>query len=424
MRIPNWMAGLLAALLVSTAGAVPARADSAATVLRQMTSEGKLAEGLTTFEERVKRDPQDQEAKFSLGILKFLKAVEGLAADQYRFGLGSGIRQQLNVPLFREILENPNPAKVRYQDVREMLLRFEKGLAEAEKTLATVDTSNVKLEFRPGLIQLDLNGDGQATEEESFWKLASQADRGLAREDAAKFVIQADGGDVHWLRGYCHFLMAFVDFTTAHDYRELFERCGHLFYPDVDTPHTWIKGEPRPSDFFSFPNFADLVAAIHLINFEVIEPGRMQAAHHHLLVMIEQSRESWKRIEAETDDDAEWIPNPKQMNTAVRLPVTVNREVITGWHNVLDEVEALLTGKKLVPFWRGDVKVAEATGHGLGVNLKKVFLEPKRFDLVMWVSGTGAQPYLQEGEISTAETWNRLTRVFQGEFFGFAIWFN
>jgi len=389
-----------------------------------VTADGKIAEGMTEFEERIKRDPQDQEARFALGILKFLRAVEGLTADQYRFGLGSGIRQRITIPLFHEILDNPNPAKVRYQDVRAMLAKFSKGLAEAEQTLATVDTTDVKLEFRPGVIRLDLNGDGRGTEEESFWKLASQVNRGLAREDAEKFVIQADGGDVHWLRGYCHFLMALCDFSAAYDYRELFERCGHLFYPDVETPHTWLKGEPKSNEMFSFQDIADVVAAIHLINFDVIEPVRMETAHKHLLAMIEQSRESWKRIDAETDDDAEWIPNPKQMNTAAQLPVTVSREVITGWHNVLDEAEAVLTGQKLVPFWRGDVKVAQATGHGLGVNLKKVFLEPKRFDLVMWVSGTGAQPYLEEGNLSTQEAWDRLTRVFRGEFFGFAIWFN
>lgn len=399
-----------------------ARGSSAAIVLQQMTSEGRLKEGVTSLEERIKDDPKDQEARFALGILKFLQAVERLASDQYRFGLGSGIREQIRLPLFHEVLDNPKPQKVRYEDMRAMLLRFSHGLAEAERALAAVDTADVKLEFRPGLVRLDINGDGQAGDEESFWKLFAQVNPAVRRESAEQFVIQADGGDVHWLRGYCHFLMALCDFTTAYDYRELFVRCGHLLYPDVETPHKWIKNEPRSNDVFRFQNLADYVAAIHLINFEVLEPIRMETAHAHLLSMIEQSRESWKRIEAETDDESEWLPNPRQKNSAIGMPI--NTTLIEGWQKVLDEIEAILNGRKLVPFWRGDVAGAEAAGRGLGVNLKKVFLKPERFDLVMWISGTGAQPFLEEGDLSTQESWNRLTRVFGGEFFGFAVWFN
>ncbi len=92
-------------------------------------------------------------------------------------------------------------------------------------------------------------------------------------------------------------------------------------------------------------------------------------------------------------------------------------------------MEDLLEGRKLIPFWRdydqtlfgtrGDVP---ATGRG--VNMKRFFEEPTRFDLVLLVQGTAALPYLEQGDLSRPETWNNLTRVFQGQFFGFAIWFN
>lgn len=418
---------LLAVAAIATVfvlgGTAPAQADSAGVVLRQLTSEGKLKEAAILFAERAKDDPSDQEAKFAAGIVRFLQAVQELAATQYHYGLGSGLRQRINAPLFHEVLENPKPHKVRYQDLREMLVKLSKSLAEAEAMLAKVDaTKDFKLEFRPGLVALDINGDGVASEEEAFWKLCAAAGAPVTAENADAFVIQADGGDVLWLRGYCHFLMAFADILVAHDERELFERCGHLLYADVDTPHTWIKTEPRPSDSFHFNNIADVVAFVHLMNFEVIDKERLFTAHRHLLEMVQLSRESWKLYEAETDDDHEWIPNPKQTSTVTGMRVT--REIVTGWHDVLDEIEAILTGKKLVPFWRGDVEATRRTGRGLGVNLKKVFLEPTRFDVVMWVSGTGAQPFLEEGEVSGEEAWNRLTRVFQGEFFGFAIWFN
>ncbi len=90
--------------------------------------------------------------------------------------------------------------------------------------------------------------------------------------------------------------------------------------------------------------------------------------------------------------------------------------MIEDWHVFLDEADALLDGRKLIPFWRGD--------GSQGVNLQRVFLEPTRFDLVMWIQGTGAAPYLESGELTSADTWRQLQRTFQGNFWGFAIWFN
>ena len=90
--------------------------------------------------------------------------------------------------------------------------------------------------------------------------------------------------------------------------------------------------------------------------------------------------------------------------------------MVAGWHDFLNEAEALLLGEKLVPFWRGD--------GAKGVNLKRAFDEPRTFDLVLWIQGTAAQPYLEDGQLTTKETWVRLQGVFRGEFIGFALWLN
>ena len=45
-------------------------------------------------------------------------------------------------------------------------------------------------------------------------------------------------------------------------------------------------------------------------------------------------------------------------------------------------------------------------------------------DLILWVQGTAAAPYLEAGTVTQPEVWTRLLRVFRGEFIGFAIWFN
>ncbi|MSR58456.1 MAG: hypothetical protein EXS05_12520 [Planctomycetaceae bacterium] len=130
--------------------------------------------------------------------------------------------------------------------------------------------------------------------------------------------------------------------------------------------------------------------------------------------MASLSRRSWDLILNETDDDHEWIPGPKQ--TGVIPNVHVTQEMIDGWRMFLSEAELILKGEKLVPFWRGN--------QPRGVNLRKVFMQPQPFDLVMWVQGTGAAPYLEQGTLTDPAVWERLLRVFQGEFIGFAFWFN
>jgi hypothetical protein len=90
--------------------------------------------------------------------------------------------------------------------------------------------------------------------------------------------------------------------------------------------------------------------------------------------------------------------------------------MVNAWHEFLDEFEALLEGEKLVPFWR--------EREGRGVNLKRVFTEPKPFDLVLWVQGTAATPYLEKGTLTDPNFWRRLNRAYRGQFMNFAVWFN
>lgn len=159
----------------------------------------------------------------------------------------------------------------------------------------------------------------------------------------------------------------------------------------------------------------DAIAFIHLVRLPAVDRERMKSALGRLERVVSLSRSCWRFILAETDDDREWIPNPKQASIAPNARVT--EEMVKGWGDFLDEIEAILAGRKLAPFWR-------SAGAGRGINVRRVFLEPREFDLALWVQGVGAAPYLEEGELSKPETWSRLNRIFGGEFLGFAIWFN
>lgn len=140
----------------------------------------------------------------------------------------------------------------------------------------------------------------------------------------------------------------------------------------------------------------------------------MTRALQHLQQVTTLSRQSWKLIQAETDRDREWLPNPQQ--TAVFPNVRVTAAMIESWMAFLDEADALLQGKTLLPFWRS----TEARG----VNLNKVFTQPRATDVILWIQGTGAAPYLEFGKVTQPQFWQRLQETFGGQLFGFAAWFN
>ena len=94
------------------------------------------------------------------------------------------------------------------------------------------------------------------------------------------------------------------------------------------------------------------------------------------------------------------------------MPVT--QAQVDGWLHALDDFDAVLDGTKLVPHWR----------FSQGFNLKRVFFEPRDFDLVLWVAGYGAVPYLEDGPTLSISDWNQWNHAFNGNFLGYALWFN
>jgi len=386
-------------------------------------TEGRLADGQRELAAYLKANPADDQARFGLGTLQFVRGVEHLAQSLYQFGaVGPKSRLAQQVPFLRiAVPENPNPNKIRYADVRRMLQNLLDDLTVAEKTLGEIKDESVKLPLHFGLIRLDVNGDGKTADGEVLWKIYAELNRGIRLADQFKpeqaeaFVIAFDYGDVHWLRGYCHLLSSMCETILAYDQQDLFDAVAHQLFdsPDVPAlPREIFIGRDQNNPWMD--DIADAIAAIHLSRFPLKEPERMKAALTHLEEVISHSRESWKAIQAESDDDREWIPSSKQ--TGVIPGVRVSEEMIAGWHEFLNEGEKMLSGKKLIPHWRLNAM------HG--INLRRVFLEPREFDVVLWAHGAAAVPYVEKGTVVRGETWNRMESIFGGQFIGFAFWFN
>ncbi len=344
-----------------------------------------------------------------------MAGVERLTQSFYRYGLQqnwlTGILPFVRLP----IPENLLPKPITYADASQILQTWLMDLTTVQKTLEPIVDPTVKLPLRLGAIRLDIDQNGRLTDRESFRRMFEVITGSPVSEaDARAFQISFDYGDVLWLRGYCHLLSAMTETILAHDGREIFNATAHLFFAKPETPYAFLQQMDDPS-LGSTVSFLDLVAFIHLLRFPVEQPVRMTNALQHLQATLALSRQSWQAIGTETDDDYEWLPNPKQ--TGIIPGVRVTQEMIDGWLTFVDEAETLLAGKVLAPFWRGKEGA-------LGINLQRVFTQPQTIDVVLWIQGTGLAPYVESGTLTNPNVWNELFRIFGGQFFGFAAWFN
>lgn len=405
------VAGLLLALH-SAIGPSAAAAEKDPLVVSYLMS-GRLQDGQQALQQHLQDHPDDSQARYSLGVVQILQAVERLGQSLHQHGLRPAPPQ---IPFLRlPVPPNEDPEPITYDRLHGIFQTLIDDLDRAAGTLSEVDVADVKLRLPVGLIRLDLDGDGDATDEETFWRVFTTIAWGGAEldEEQRQFPIAFDQADVHWMIGYTHLLRAMLESYLAHDSREFFEATSPIFFANVETPHAVLGRKEREPRGFDEDQIADLIAAIHLVRWEPTEPERMHRAREHLLAMITHSRRSWEAVRQETDDDREWIPGADQTSV---MPLEVNIEQVAAWQGFLDEAEKILQGELLVPHWR--------VHDGRGINLRHVFEKPRKLDLVMWVHGAAAVPYLQEGERTSQATWTRLMQTFQGRFLLFAVWFN
>lgn len=377
-------------------------------------SQAQVERGAAQLAEALSGQPEDDELRFGTGFLQFANAVENLGQSWYQYGLRSqgpltGILPILRLP----VPDNPLPTPINNAQARQVLEQFEADILLAEATLASITEDTVKLGVNLGRAYLDFDANGQGSDPEALWHIYSELSRSqITAAQAANFRITLDAGDVQWLRGYCHLLAAVLDFYLAHDDSMLFDHAAHLFFQTPEIPYPFLS-EQSSEEFFSGA-FLDAIALVHLVNLPIIDRDRPASALAHLQQVTALSRQTWDLYLQETDDDHEWIPNPQQTGVVPGGPITF--EIIDQWLAFLDEADAILSGDRLLPFWRGTEPV--------GVNLQRIFTEPQTFDAVRWAQGTAAAPYLETGSLTDPDFWWQLMAAFDGNFLFFALWFN
>ena len=397
----------------------PKQEKNKAPLVESYLIEGKLEDGKLAVIEALSQNPKDDSLRFSLGVTQFIQTIERFSQDISYYGLRGTSEEGIQAPFLRIRLKpNQTSHPISYQDFRQIFKRVQTGFAKADETLAQITDEKVQLRLRWGLIRLDLNSDGDPSDEEMLWRIYQRITRNdeFGQEDAENFSIKFDRGDVHWLRGYCNLIGSLCQMFLAYDSQQWFESSGHIVFAKVVGPYGFLThGQSVRKLGGEQIDVTDLIASIHNIHWEVKEPERLKAALLNLENVVEQSKISWNFIMAETDDDCEWLPNPRQ--TGVIPNVRVTEDMVKTWGDMMNQSGKVLRGELLVPFWRGE------RGE-YGVNLRRVFLEPRTFDLVTWVQGTAAQPYLEKGHLAKGDAWKNVREVFGNRYIGFAAWFN
>lgn len=374
---------------------------------------------LSTLEAAAAKDPT---SAYAAGAGEFFTALELLAGGLHRHGFESP--KSFMLPLMQlPVPDNPNPQPLTYEEFRAILVAFRDRLEKSAATLGSVPVdADIGMAVDLTRAGIDLNEDGSLTPDESIAAIMAALAHGSidTSNTAPSLTFRFDRADGFWLQGYAEFLMAQADFWLAHDFRTMFDGSFHMLFPRAKLP---LQDALVPPDggmsgniFTSEWRFADFISLVHLVNWPVVEPERRQAARRHLLEMIRLSREDWKAILAETDNDREWLPGPQQKGVNPLTGLEVGEQQVQAWLATLTVAEDLLEGRVLLPHFRIT---------GKGINMKRFFDEPKPFDLVLSITGPGIAPYLESGKILSSGDFDQIQREFGGAgFLTFALWFN
>lgn len=364
---------------------------------------GELARGEQSLLAALEKDPKDDQARFGLGVLQFVRAVERLGQSLHEYGARA---DETTVPFLRlPVPKNDKPSAISYRALGRVFDVLIADLTRAERTLAKVRDPKVKLRLRLAAIRFDLTGGGKPTDKflDVLVKLNGGVRFGLL-EDNPDFLVCFDRGDVAWLRAYCHLLCAGLEGYRAFDLRAGFDQRVKDVFPKVE-----LTGEKAKDG-----------------NALVIADGaRLGRLRKHLLAVCELNRETWKFIRAEADDDHEWLPNPKQKGV-LGLPVT--NAMIDRWLAMVGQLEGLLEGERLFPgSWLGLLFAIDTDGKGL--NVKTLLIDPPASISHEKLEKDGIDPKYLDGVKGKKEFDLRVLfavgRAFNGPLgLGYMAWFN
>lgn len=350
------------------------------------------------------------EHRLAIGGLRFLRAVERSLQTRWRIGA----QPVEYAPVLRLPLPpNPDPepfdagmVETVFKDMRDDLV----GAVAALEAIPEEEALSLRIRLADIWLDIDQNGErADAPYAEDLLSISGAAGLGESGvADPAALTVAFDRADVAWLEAYAHLLSGISEMALSLDSRGAIEAAEPGWRAAAEF------GEAH--DVYGASEWIDQALPLVLMMQGRPDRTHTRAALAHFEAMIEKNRDFWRLVALETDNDAEWIPNPTQ--SSALGGATLSAEAAAAWREVLADAEAMLKGELLVPHWR------YGPDNGVGVNLRKVLEEPRSFDLMLWIQGAGAAPYLERGPLISARSFNNFSRLIQGDAMTYALWLN
>ena len=194
-----------------------------------------------------------------------------------------------------------------------MLDRADKRLTEVDDALAIAQKDpGFSLELCLACWEVDWNRTGEIDERDQRMleiELNAQGQPYPEGDARRRPTFRFDVADVAWLRAVVHFQRAAVAVGGAYD----------------------------PNITFASRNKEKLVLKLR-------NPNKLLAARDLAVMGLTHAADCRQLVLAETDDDREWLPNPRQKSHA--MPLTVDDALFETWAGVLGDVEKLLRGQE------------------------------------------------------------------------------
>ena len=370
--------------------------------------------GLAATEARLSTLPTPSDAEtFAYGGVLFLRAIEGSFQERWTLGLTdrTGMLPLLRLPL----QDNPNPAPFEPKAIVNLFAHAADRLQKAQGHLIGIpDTSDFGLEIALDDLWFDVNSDGSRSMGEGIGDILGAAVMGGMEGSGTAPqplpTIRFDVADAACLAAYADLLGGICAMVQAYDPTEPITR--------VMAARAAMEqlGPVEADPFFggsSNPDVFDMIAILLATLNQTPDSGKMMQAKQNFRSMVAGNRLFWTRVAAEKDNDKEWLPNDAQQS-ALGIPVPPGTGA--AWLAVLSDLDAVLSGEKLVPYWR--------VGGSVGVNVGAMFTDPRPIDLAGWVQGWAALPYLEQGPLVSPDSLAAFDMLTSGQAMLYAIYLN
>jgi len=406
------MKAAFAALILLAAGPVGAE-----TAVSQAIARNGIAATLHQIESLDR--PYTPAERFALAGLRFLSGIETALQLEWRTGMDqalTGPGTTLDLPILRLPLP-PNPAPDPFTGalVTQLFADLDTGMEAARKDLATLpEGTDFALEIAFADLWFDVNANGARDGGEYAATLLGPQLMGrqwAERDPALPLpVIRFDTADAAWLAAYTHLLSGLSNAILAYDPAASIDRVLAARVALGVLP-------PAPGREYDFEGavgqFMDGLAMVEGAVNQPPDAGRARAAKAQFLAMIDQNRRFWTLVAQETDNDREWVPGEGQTSA---LGLDLPQGTGDSWQAVLADAEALLTGRLLIPYWRG--------AEGQGLNLGRMFDDPRPVSISGWLQGWAAVPYFEKGPVVSDQNLRRFEEMMLGNAGLMAVFLN